>query len=83
MEREEIESNFSSLKENLSKVKAPRMYKSVKGDKVDELFAKALNEAGIDLPVKRIQEGKYLFGSKNITCRIINGKLVVRVGGGY
>ena len=27
--------------------------------------------------------GKYLFGSKTISAKIINGKLVIRVGGGY
>jgi len=35
------------------------------------------------LNVKRIAPGKYLFGTKNIMAKIINGKLVIRVGGGY
>jgi hypothetical protein len=35
------------------------------------------------LNVKRLGPGKYLFGSKNIMAKIINGKLVIRVGGGY
>ena len=34
-------------------------------------------------PIKRIEEGKYLFGTKKIYAKIINGKLMVRVGGGY
>lgn len=34
-------------------------------------------------PIKRIEEGKYLFGTKKIHAKIINGKLMVRVGGGY
>lgn len=58
-------------------------YKSVKGDPIDELFAKALNSAGINLPVKRLGPGKYMFGSRQIMAKIINGKLVIRVGGGY
>ena len=33
--------------------------------------------------VKRLGPGKYLFGTKNIMAKIINGKLVIRVGGGY
>ena len=53
-------------------------YKPVKGDPIDELFAKSLN-----LPVKRLGPGKYMFGSKQILAKIINGKLVIRVGGGY
>jgi hypothetical protein len=35
------------------------------------------------LNVKRLGPGKYLFGTKNIMAKIINGKLVIRVGGGY
>jgi TfoX/Sxy family transcriptional regulator of competence genes len=35
------------------------------------------------LPIKRLGGGYYMFGTKKIFCKIINGKLVVRVGGGY
>ena len=31
----------------------------------------------------RLGEGTYTFGTKRISVRIINGKLVIRVGGGY
>jgi len=47
------------------------------------MFAEALNRANLNLPVKRISVGKYMFGSRQIMIKIINGKLVVRVGGGY
>ena len=43
----------------------------------------AVEEANIGLRVKRLQEGKYQFGSRNILAKIINGRLVIRVGGGY
>lgn len=33
--------------------------------------------------MKRISAGKYLFGTKQILAKIINDKLVIRVGGGY
>ena len=33
--------------------------------------------------MKRLGPGKYLFGTKSIMAKIINGKLVIRVGGGY
>lgn len=58
-------------------------YKAVKGDRVDELFAYHLNKAGLDIPVQRIEEGHYLFGTRKIYCKIMNDKLVVRVGGGF
>ena len=31
----------------------------------------------------RIGEGTYTFGSKRIHVKVLNGKLVIRVGGGY
>jgi len=33
--------------------------------------------------VKRLGPGKYMFGSRQIMAKIINGKLVIRIGGGY
>ena len=47
------------------------------------MWCDVLNRAQIDLNVVRISAGKYLFGSRNIICKIVNGKLLVRVGGGY
>jgi len=58
-------------------------YKAIKGDRVDELFAIALNNANLDIPVQRLGEGNYMFGSRKIYCKIMNDKLVVRVGGGF
>lgn len=57
-------------------------YKAVKGDHIDELFVKHLNKANIDLEVKRISQGHYMFGSKRIQVKIVNDKLLIRVGGG-
>jgi len=71
------------LKRQLSTVTVVKKYKAVKGDQIDEMFAEALNRANLNLPVKRISVGKYMFGSRQIMIKIINGKLVVRVGGGY
>jgi len=64
-------------------VKEAKVYKAVKGDQVDELFAIHLNKARLAINVKRLGPGKYMFGTKQILAKIINGKLVIRVGGGY
>lgn len=56
-------------------------YKYVKGDLVDEMLAKYLIDCPV--PVKRLGGGFYLFGTKKIYAKIMNEKLVVRVGGGY
>jgi hypothetical protein len=50
---------------------------------VDELLAKYINMASCPVPIKRLGNGYYLFGTKKIYAKIMNGKLVIRVGGGY
>ena len=58
-------------------------YKAAKGDKLDQMLADFLNMADCPSPIRRIGGGFYMFGSKKIFAKIINGKLVIRVGGGY
>lgn len=81
--RRELEDKYAALKRDLSAVKVTKAYKPVKGDPIDELFAHHLNKCGCSLTVKRLAPGKYLFGTRQILAKIINGKLVIRVGGGY
>jgi hypothetical protein len=38
---------------------------------------------GCRVPIRKLYESFYLFGSKKIFAKILNGKLVIRVGGGY
>jgi hypothetical protein len=59
------------------------LYKSIKGDLVDELLAKCLNQVNCPVPIKRLGNGYYMFGTKKIFAKIMNGKLVIRVGGGF
>lgn len=48
------------------------------------MFAEALNRSAYaELKVVRIEAGKYMFGTKKILAKIINNRLVIRVGGGY
>lgn len=35
------------------------------------------------VPIKRMGDGNYFFGTKKIYAKIMNGKLVIRVGGGF
>ena len=81
--RRELEDKWGPFKRELNKVKEVKVYKAIKGDAIDELFAFHLNKHQLNLPIKRIGPGKYLFGTKQILAKIINGKLVIRVGGGY
>jgi hypothetical protein len=50
---------------------------------VDEMLARYIDMSRIDLPISRIGNGNYMFGSKKIFAKVMNNKLVVRVGGGY
>lgn len=58
-------------------------YRVMKGDAVDELLANYLSISGCPIPIRRLGEGFYMFGSRKIYAKIMNGKLVIRVGGGY
>ena len=82
-QRRDLEERYGQLKRDLNQVKEVKVYKPVKGDAIDELFAYHLNLHQLALPVQRVGPGKYMFGSKQILAKIINGKLVIRVGGGY
>lgn len=58
-------------------------YKPVEGDEVDKIFADHLNKAKVTIDVQRTSASNYMFGSKKISAKIINGRLVIRVGGGF
>ena len=63
--------------------KGRKIYKAVKGDIVDELFAEYINRLNCPVPIARLGGNYYTFGTKKIYAKVINGKLVIRVGGGY
>ena len=67
------------------KIKAPPkiVYKTIKGDEIDVMFGEAMQKAGCQVPVKREGPGKYMFGTRNIIAKIVNNKLLIRVGGGF
>lgn len=64
-------------------VKETPKYKAASGDPLDQMLGEILNRLGLAVPISRLGGGYYMFGTKKIYCKIINGKLVVRVGGGY
>ena len=46
-------------------------------------MAKYINSMEVAVPVRRLGEGFYLFGTRKIYAKVLNNKLVVRVGGGF
>ena len=53
------------------------------GDYLDELLEKYINDAGVNLPIVRLTEGLYLFGTRKINAKVQGDRIVVRVGGGF
>jgi len=71
------------MRKEVFKIKQIKLYKPVKGDVVDEMFAGYLNKAKLTIEVQRISASNYMFGTKKILAKIINNRLVIRVGGGF
>jgi chromosome segregation ATPase len=59
------------------------LYSAYKGDAVDEQLARYINMMQCQVPIQRLGAGYYIFGTRKIFAKIMNGKLVIRVGGGY
>lgn len=88
------ESQISDLEEQLAAMNKPapipepqpvveENYVADAADEVDQMLAKFLNVNNCPVPIKRLGGGYYLFGTKKIYAKILNGRLVIRVGGGY
>ena len=58
-------------------------YKSIRGDHVDEVVERVVNGNEINLPIIRIQQGKYLIGTELKMLVIKADYCMVRVGGGF
>lgn len=50
---------------------------------IDEMLENFVKNNKVKVPINRIDKSKYLFGMKFINAQIINGILMVRVGGGF
>lgn len=42
-----------------------------------------VHDLNAEFEITKLGNGFYLFGTKKVYCKVLNGKLVVRVGGGY
>lgn len=54
-----------------------------KGDTLDQMLSQYINAANCPVPLRKIGGGQYWFGTKKIYAKILNGRLVIRVGGGF
>lgn len=58
-------------------------YRPIMGDLVDETLSGYLNDAECRLPIVRLVDGFYLFGTTKIFMKMLNGGLVVKNGPAY
>jgi hypothetical protein len=82
-EEEKVEEKYAPLMAKLTEWTAFTAYKPTKSCEIDVMFAEAINKAKLDLTFKRTDKGKYVFGTKTILAKVVNGRLLIRVGGGY
>ena len=85
-ELEKADRQIDFLKNEIEKQGSKRPAKNFnikKGDMLDELLGNYVNETGCPVPIKRLGNGFYMFGSRKIFAKVLNGRLVIRVGGGY
>jgi hypothetical protein len=47
------------------------------------MIQRFVSEVGIEIPISRLGGGFYMIGTRKVYAKIINEKLVVRVGGGF
>ncbi len=52
-------------------------------DRVDRMLVQHMSKAKCPVVVRKLGRGQYIFGTRKIFAKIHNGKLVIRVGGGY
>lgn len=60
-----------------------KKYKATRGDVVDELLARILNENPTACPVRKLGQNNYMFGTEKISMQAKVNSLLVRIGGGY
>lgn len=59
------------------------IFAAPKGDVLDQMLSQYINTVNCPVPLRKIGGGQYWFGTKKIYAKILNGKLVIRVGGGF
>ena len=71
------------IKDKLALADKKPVFQMPRGDLLDELIGQYIHQANCPVPIKKLGNGYYIFGTRKIYAKILNGKLVIRVGGGY
>ena len=84
----EADIEIETLKDFILRLKSmTAQYVPVKGDPVDEALAEYINtmedKSKLKVMFIRVNPGVYQFGSKKICIKVEQGKINIRVGGGF
>lgn len=65
---------YHQVKARVEAVKKPKKkYRTVKGDLVDEIFGNYINDMEFPVPIQRLGNGYYTFGTRKVFAKIVNG----------
>mmetsp|Transcript_26641 Transcript_26641/g.47932 ORF Transcript_26641/g.47932 Transcript_26641/m.47932 type:complete len:639 (+) Transcript_26641:22-1938(+) len=90
--QQQLLQEMDSLKRRVQSQPAPApeikprvIYEAIKGDEIDSNLAEYLNakEPPVPVPFRREEPGVYFFGTKKVFIKIEQGKIIIRVGGGF
>jgi len=79
-ENKKLQSQITELKKNGEVMELPPVKKD---DEIDLKLREIMIKTKVPIKFIRIGEGLYIFGSKRVHVKILNSKLVIRIGGGY
>jgi len=84
----QADEEMEQLKKKVTQLQAlTALYVPVQGDEVDMALADYLNniadKSKLQVMFIRLNPGVYSFGSKKVCIKVDNGKINIRVGGGY
>lgn len=85
--QQELLEEMDSLKQRVkSQPNLPRIvHEPFRGDEVDQGLADYLNskDPPVPVPFRREEPGVYFFGTKKVFIKIEQGRIIIRVGGGF
>ena len=79
----ELKSKLIELGATEEELARPIIRKEDNKDELDKMVMEWIREFRCKVPIKRLGDGYYLFGTRKIFAKILNSQAAIRVGGGY
>ena len=79
-----MDEKYEQLRNEIFEIDQIQPYKfSSRKIDVDEVFSRFLKKHKLTSEVQKISQGKYIWNQSKILVRMINERIIIRVGGGY